>query len=146
MRFVLREQPYSCGNPTTGQFAKWADCARLVQQDEAAGGGPYAFLFKTRPDILWTTRPRVAHLAAALVQRNLAAAPVLSGNDWHLLLPRRRWHVLDALRPGALPCDARCAGGSAALLPYFRAHNEYCPLMMALALALSLAPSPSPWP
>ena len=39
MRFVLREQPYSCGNPTTGQFAKWADCARLVQQDEAAGGG-----------------------------------------------------------------------------------------------------------
>ena len=103
MRFVLREQPYSCGNPTTGQFAKWADCARLVQQDEAAGGGPYAFLFKTRPDILWTTRPRVAHLAAALVQRNLAAAPVLGGNDWHLLLPRRRWHVLDALRPGVLP-------------------------------------------
>ena len=78
MRFVLREQPYSCGNPTTGQFAKWADCTRLVQQDEAAGGGPYAFLFKTRPDILWATRPRVAHLAAALVQRNLAAAPVLT--------------------------------------------------------------------
>ena len=41
VRFVLREQPYSCGNPATGQFAKWADCARLVQQDEAAGGGPY---------------------------------------------------------------------------------------------------------
>ena len=135
VRFVLREQPYSCGNPTTGQFAKWADCARLVQQDEAAGGGPYAFLFKTRPDILWTTRPRVAHLAAALVQRNLAAAPVLSGNDWHLLLPRRRWPVLDALRPGVLPCDARCAGGSAALLPYFRAYNEYC-----------LRPSPIPSP
>ena len=77
------------------------------------------------------------------VQRNLAAAPVLSGNDWHLLLPRRRWPVLDALRPGALPCDARCAGGSAALLPYFRAYNEYC---MALALALYLAPSPNAIP
>ena len=70
------------------------------------------------------------------MQRNLAAAPVLSGNDWHLLLPRRRWPVLDALRPGVLPCDARCAGGSAALLPYFRAHNEYC---LAFALALYLA-------
>ena len=38
VRFVLREQPYSCGNPATGQFAKWADCARLVQQ--AVGDGP----------------------------------------------------------------------------------------------------------
>ena len=41
-------------------------------QDEAAGGGPYDYLFKSRPDILWTVRPHyllwlVVHATGALL-------------------------------------------------------------------------------
>ncbi len=67
--------------------------------------------------MLWTTRPHLSRLASALAAS--AARPVLSGNDWHLLLPRERWTVLDALRPGELRCDRRCAGGSAVLRSFF---------------------------
>ena len=51
VRFVLREQPHSCANPATGQFAKWADCVRLLGEDEAAGGGA-ADLPPISPDLL----------------------------------------------------------------------------------------------
>ena len=92
MRFVLRESPYSCSNPA-GQFSKWADCVALVREEEAADptAPRYEYLLKTRPDVQWTTTTHVARMASLLGFVAARQRPVLSGNDWHLLLPRKHW-------------------------------------------------------
>lgn len=135
IRFVLRESPHSCANPATGQFSKWADCVALVREDEAADptAPRYEYLFKTRPDVLWTTTPHVAQMASMLGMVAAKQRPILSGNDWHLLLPRKHWAVLDELRPGKLQCDTRCAGSSLMLREYFDKFNEYCLMMSNFA-------------
>ena len=93
-----------------------------------AGGGPPRTLALT----LTLTLPLIRTLIRPLIRtRTLTLALTLALT---LTLIRARWAILEALRPGVLRCDARCAGGSAVLRALFSDHNEYCLLMMTLAV------------
>jgi len=129
--------PAACGSApkTTRQFQKWAACAELVERHEAATGGAYDYIFRSRPDVLWRASPRVERLARGLAGEDV----VLTANDRHLLIHRSRWGVLRAMRE--MECHAACRLSNRSAAPWneWRSSrprhgpNEYCLLLAHLA-------------
>jgi len=126
---------YACAEPETGQYAKWDECMRLVLEHERGDGSsdgstshapPYDFLFKSRPDIMWTV-PLPLHSIAG----QLDPQTILTGNDVHVLLPRATWHVLQSLHPERLSCAHTC--GRKHPLARWLPGGGYCHLIYALA-------------
>ena len=134
LRLVLREntEAPACGNAATGQYARWADCIELLRQDEAeSAAGPFDYLLRARPDLQWHSRAEVDALARRAAM--LPGRPVVTSNDWAMLLARRHFGMLTALGSSLL-CDERCVGQAGGLGAVSGSrYNEYCLLMAHLA-------------
>ena len=103
----------SCRTAPTGQFAKVARCVDLARAREAQLGVRYDLLFRSRPDVMWTSPVLSSGVTLGSLAAALGALPelrkvVLGTDDINLIAHRSGWDALASLRPGSLVCHRIC--------------------------------------
>ena len=133
LRFIFNRPSIPCGNSEAAQFSKWSDCVDLVSADEEASGGAarYDYIFRARPDLLWTTKVAFDELISRVDR--LPGVPIVTSNDWAMLLPRQWWGAVASFRE--MECAERCGPKAPATLrePFGIRNNSYCLMISHLA-------------
>ena len=105
--FHTGRSPQICGTPPTGQFQKWAECAKMARAHEARWPHvKFDVLMKSRPDLLWLDRPTLGRVPINEIIAKVARDPrlVVSSHDQNLFLHRSHWPMLEHFSAGRFVC------------------------------------------